>query len=130
MFNAIFNTISNWAETLIDMIVTILNRIIKWIDDIIDWARKMVQGIITRIIFIITRKKLNEILAGLLQEGNIPTQKIAGLYGDDKKFEDGIVQVVHDTETNKIVASRYISGEGIDDDLKKAMRGTDILQLT
>lgn len=125
MFDTIFNTISNWAEALIDMIVTILNRIIKWIDDIIDWARKMVQGIITRIIFIITRKKLEE----LLQGGNIPTKKIPGLYDDDKKFEDGIVQVVHDTETNKIVASRYISGEGIDDDLKMAMRGTDILQL-
>lgn len=137
MFNAIFNTISNWVEALINLVVSILNTIIRWSDDIIDWARKMVKGIRTRIVFIITMKELMKKLRELFQNGGsgifdpstIPTVHVPNLYGDDKKFEDGLVEVIHDTETDKIMDIRLVGGKGIDDELRKVMKDTNILQL-
>lgn len=143
MFNAIFNTISNWVEALINLVVSILNTIIRWIDDIIDWAIKMVKGIRTRIVFIMTMKELMEKLKKLFQNETggtikpsnffdipeIPTVHVSNLYGDDKKFEDGLVELIHDTETDKIVDIRLVGGEGIDDDLRKVMKDTNIIQL-
>jgi len=135
MFNAIFNTISNWAEALINLVITILNTIIKWIDDIINWFRNKIAGIRTRIAYVMTmielRTKLDSVNMGDLLDGpNVNVVHIEGLYGEDTKFEEGVVQIIHDNETNNIIDMRLIGGNGIDNNLKNAMKGANIIKLT
>ena len=134
MFENFFSKVSLWAEAFVNLVVDIFNRFISWIKDVIDWFKKKIAGIKSRIACIITAKELKKILGkmgvgGLLSDPTIPTIKIPDLYGDDTKFEEGIVEVVYDENTDTIKDLRMIGGEGVDDNIKEAMKGTDIIKL-
>lgn len=134
MFESFFSKVSLWAEAFVNLVVDILNRFISWINDVINWFKKKIAGIKSRIACIITTKELKKILnknglVNLINNPNIPTITIPGLYGDDTKFEEGIVEVVYDENTDTIKDLRMIGGEGVDDNIKNAMKGTDIIKL-
>ena len=134
MFESFFSKVSLWAEAFVNLVVDILNRFISWINDVINWFKKKIAGIKSRIACIITAKELKKILnknglGNLINNPNIPTITIPGLYGDDTKFEEGIVEVVYDENTDTIKDLRMIGGEGVDDNIKNAMKGTDIIKL-
>ena len=134
MFENFFSKVSLWAEAFVNLVVDIFNRVISWIKDVIDWFKKKIAGIKSRIACIITAKELKKLLnkynmGDLINNPNIPTIKIPGLYGDDAKFEEGIVEVVYDENTDTIKDLRMIGGEGVDDNIKNAMKGADIIKL-
>lgn len=134
MFENFFSKVSLWAEAFVNLVVDIFNRFISWVNDVIEWFKRKIAGIKSRIACIITAKKLKRILnnnglGNLINNPNVPTIQIPGLYGDDAKFEEGIVEVVYDEKTDTIKDLRMIGGEGVDDKIKEAMKGTNIIKL-
>lgn len=129
MFESFFSNLSMWAQAIVDVIVEIFNRIISFLTDVVDWFRKMINGVRTKIAYIITLKKLREKLErmgiGEILEGpDIKRVENTGIY------DDPIVEAVHDEEEDKITAMRIIaSSEGMDDRLNKILRESGIAQL-
>lgn len=135
MFDFIFDSIKKTAKAILEFIVSILNHIISLCRDIVSWFKEKYQAVRRYVVYIITTIKLKRKLKGadigeLLDREDVKTIKIPGLYGDDNKFEEGVVQVVEDTQTGKIDSLRVIGGTGIGDDLKDAMKGADTIKLT
>ena len=132
MLEKFFSTVSLWAEAIVNLVVDIFNRVISWVKDVINWFKNKIAGIRSRIACIITaielKRKLN--MGGIIKDPEIPTVHVGGLYSDeDEKFKEGIVEVVFDESTDKITDLRMIGGEGIDDNIRDAMKGVDIIKL-
>lgn len=138
MFESFFSKLSVWAEAFINLIVDIFNRMISFYSDVVDWLKKKLNGIRTRIAYVITMIKLRILIneAGgnigdFLNDPRIPTIEVPNLYGDDAKFSDGLVQLVYDKPIDKITDIRIIGNTegGVDDNLRNAMKGKDMIKL-
>lgn len=138
MFESFFSKLSVWAEAFINLIVDIFNRMISFYSDVVDWLKKKLNGIRTRIAYVITIIKLRILIneAGgnigdFLNDPRIPTIEVPNLYGDDAKFSDGLVQLVYDKPIDKITDIRIIGNTegGVDDNLRNAMKGKDMIKL-
>lgn len=138
MFESFFSKLSVWAEAFINLIVDIFNRMISFYSDVVDWLKKKLNGIRTRIAYVITMIKLrifiNEAggdIGNFLNDPSIPTIEVPNLYGDDAKFSDGLVQFVYDKPIDKITDIRIIGNTegGVDDNLRNAMKGKDMIKL-
>lgn len=136
MFESFFSKLSVWAEAFINLIVDIFNRMISFMTDVIDWFKKKLNRIKARIAYVITvielKRKLKKAgMGSIINNPDLTTVTVPGLYGDDEKFSDGIAQIVYDEPTDKITDIRIIGNTegGIDDDLRNAMKGKDMIQL-
>ena len=136
MFESFFDKLSVWAEAFINLIVDIFNRMISFIADVVDWFKKKLNRIKTRIAYVITvielKRKLKKAgMGSIINNPNVPTVSIPGLYGDDRKFSEGIAQVVYDEPNDKITDFRIIGNTegGIDDGLRNAMKNEDMIKL-
>ena len=101
MFESFFSKLSVWAEAFINVVVDIFNRVISFISDVVDWFRKKLNGIRTRIAYVITvielkRKLKKQGMGSIINNPNIPTVSVPGLYGEDAKFSEGLAEVVYD----------------------------------
>ena len=135
MFDYIFESIKKAVLTVVEIIVAILNHAISLMGDIINWFKEKYKAARRYIVYVITAVKLKRTLKGkslgdLLGNEDVKTISIPGLYGDDQKFEDGVVEVVEDTQTGKIDSLRVIGGTGVDNDLKAAMKDVDVIKLS
>lgn len=136
MFESFFDKLSVWAEAFINVIVDILNRVISFISDVVDWFKKKLSGIRTRIAYVITvielKRRLKQAgMGSIINNPNVPTVSVPGLYGDDAKYSEGIAEVVYDKSTDKITDFRIIGNTegGIDEGLRNAMKDKDIIKL-
>ena len=129
--------IIGFVQAVVKIIVDILNHLISLFGDIVDWFKKKYKALRKYTVYIITAIKLKKILSSSgtktkkLSEAltNAKTITIPGLYGDEEKFKEGVVQAVQDNDTGSIVDLRLIGGTGIHDDLKDAMRGVEEIKL-
>ena len=113
MFESLFEKLSVWAEAFINVIVDIFNRMISFITDVVDWFKKKLNRIKTRIAYVITvielkRKLKNADFGSIINNSEVSTVKVPGLYGDDEKFSDGIAEFVYDESADKITDIRII----------------------
>ena len=136
MFESFFSKLSVWAEAFINVVVDIFNRVISFISDVVDWFRKKLNGIRTRIAYVITvielkRKLKKQGMGSIINNPNIPTVSVPGLYGEDEKFSEGLAEVVYDEQSDKITDFRIIGNTqgGIDENLRNAMKDQDIIKL-
>ena len=136
MFESFFSKLSVWAEAFINVVVYIFNRVISFISDVVDWFRKKLNGIRTRIAYVITvielkRKLKKQGMGSIINNPNIPTVSVPGLYGEDAKFSEGLAEVVYDEQSDKITDFRIIGNTqgGIDENLRNAMKDQDIIKL-
>lgn len=136
MFESFFDKLSVWAEAFINVIVDIFNRVISFISDVVDWFKKKLNGIRTRVAYVITvielKRKLKKAgMGSIINNPNVPTVSVPGLYGNDEKYSEGIAEVVYDKTTDKITDFRIIGNTegGIDNDLRSAMKDKDIIKL-
>lgn len=136
MFESIFDKLSVWAEAFINLIVDIFNRMISFYSDVVDWFKKKLGSIRTRIAYVITvielRKRLKGSAKEIFNDPKIKRITVKGLYADEHKFSDGLAQVVYDQSTDKVTDIRIIGNTegGIDDDLRNAMKGEDMIQMS
>lgn len=137
MFESFFFNLSVWAEAFINLVVDIFNRVISFITDVVDWFKKKLKGVKTRIAFVVTVIKLKMLLkkggvGSVINNPNVPTVSVPGLYGDDAKFSEGLGEVVYDEVSDKITDFRIIGNTegGIDEKLRNAMKGEDIIKLS
>lgn len=137
MFESFFFNLSVWAEAFINLVVDIFNRVISFITDVVDWFKKKLKGVKTRIAFVVTVIKLKMLLnkgkvGSVINNPNVPTVSVPGLYGDDVKFSEGLGEVVYDEVSDKITDFRIIGNTegGIDEKLRNAMKGEDIIKLS
>ena len=137
MFESLFEKLSVWAEAFINVIVDIFNRMISFISDVVDWLKKKLNRIRTRIAYVITvielkRKLKNADFGSIINNSEVSTVKVPGLYGDDEKFSDGIAEFVYDESADKITDIRIIGNTegGIDDGLRNAMKDQDLIKLS
>ena len=135
MFESFFNKLSVWAEAFINVIVDIFNRMISFITDVVVWFKEKIKGIRTRIAYVITvielKRKLTEAgIGSIIDNSNVPIVDV-GIYDDEKKYSEGIAEVVYDKNTDKITDFRIIGNTegGIDNDLRNAMKDKDIIKL-
>lgn len=136
MFESFFDKLSVWTEAFINVIVDIFNRVISFISDVVDWFKKKLNGIRTRVAYVITvielKRKLKKAgMGSIINNPNVPTVSVPGLYGNDEKYSEGIAEVVYDKTTDKITDFRIIGNTegGIDNDLRSAMKDKDIIKL-
>lgn len=136
MFESFFDKLSVWAEAFINVIVDIFNRVISFISDVVDWFKKKLNGIRTRVAYVITvielKRKLKKAgMGSIINNPNVPTVSVPGLYGNDEKYSEGIAEVVYDKTTDKITDFRIIGNTegGIDEGLRNAMKDKDIIKL-
>lgn len=136
MFESFFSKLSIWVEAFVNLIVDIINRVIRFFADVVNWFKEKLNCVRKRVAYIITmielRQNLNKHgLGKLLDSPKVATVSVPGLYGEDQKFSEGIVQVVHDEENDKITDLRILGNDkgGIDSDLSNAMRGKNIIKL-
>ena len=136
MFESLFEKLSVWAEAFINVIVDIFNRMISFISDVVDWLKKKLNRIRTRIAYVITvielkRKLKNADFGSIINNSEVSTVKVPGLYGDDEKFSDGIAEFVYDESADKITDIRIIGNTegGIDEGLRNAMKDQDMIKL-
>ena len=136
MFESFFSKLSVWAEAFINVVVDIFNRVISFISDVVDWFRKKLNGIRTRIAYVITvielkRKLKKQGMGSIINNPNIPTVSVPGLYGEDAKLSEGLAEVVYDVQSDKITEFRIIGNTqgGIDENLRNAMKDQDIIKL-
>ena len=136
MFESFFSKLSVWAEAFINVVVDIFNRVISFISDVVDWFRKKLNGIRTRIAYVITvielkRKLKKQGMGSIINNPDIPTVSVPGLYGEDVKFSEGLAEVVYDEQSDKITDFRIIGNTqgGIDENLRNAMKDQDIIKL-
>lgn len=136
MFESFFSKLSVWAEAFINIVVDIFNRVISFISDVVDWFRKKLNGIRTRIAYVITvielkRKLKKQGMGSIINNPDIPTVSVPGLYGEDVKFSEGLAEVVYDEQSDKITDFRIIGNTkgGIDEKLRDAMKDQDIIKL-
>lgn len=136
MFESFFDKLSVWTEAFINVIVDIFNRVISFISDVVDWFKKKLNGIRTRVAYVITvielKRKLKKAgMGSIINNPNVPTVSVPGLYGNDEKYSEGIAEVVYDKTTDKITDFRIIGNTegGIDNDLRSAMKDEDIIKL-
>lgn len=136
MFESFFDKLSVWAEAFINVIVDIFNRVISFISDVVDWFKKKLSGIRTRIAYVITvielKRRLKQAgMGSIINNPNVPTVSVPGLYGEDAKYSEGIAEVVYDKSTDKITDFRIIGNTegGIDEGLRNAMKDKDIIKL-
>lgn len=136
MFESFFSKLSVWAEAFINIVVDIFNRVISFISDVVDWFRKKLNGIRTRIAYVITvielkRRLKKEGMGSIVNNPNIPTVSVPGLYGEDTKFSEGLAEVVYDEQSDKITDFRIIGNTegGIDEKLRDTMKDQDIIKL-
>ena len=136
MFESFFSKLSVWAEAFINVGVDLFNRVISFISDVVDWFRKKLNGIRTRIAYVITvielkRKLKKQGMGSIINNPNIPTVSVPGLYGEDAKFSEGLAEVVYDEQSDKITDFRIIGNTqgGIDENLRNAMKDQDIIKL-
>lgn len=136
MFESFFSKLSVWAEAFINIVVDIFNRVISFISDVVDWFRKKLNGIRTRIPYVITvielkRKLKKEGMGPIVNDPTIPTVSVPGLYGEDTKFSEGLAEFVYDEQSDKITDFRIIGNTegGIDEKLRDAMKDKDIIKL-
>jgi len=137
MFESLFEKLSVWAEAFINVIVDIFNRMISFISDVVDWLKKKLNRIRTRIAYVITvielkRKLKNADFGSIINNSEVSTVKVPGLYGDDEKFSDGIAEFVYDESADKITDIRVIGNTegGIDEGLRNAMKDQDLIKLS
>ena len=137
MFESLFEKLSVWAEAFINVIVDIFNRMISCISDVVDWLKKKLNRIRTRIAYVITvielkRKLKNADFGSIINNSEVSTVKVPGLYGDDEKFSDGIAEFVYDESADKITDIRIIGNTegGIDEGLRNAMKDQDLIKLS
>lgn len=137
MFESLFEKLSVWAEAFINVIVDIFNRMISFISDVVDWLKKKLNRIRTRIAYVITvielkRKLKNADFGSFINNSEVSTVKVPGLYGDDEKFSDGIAEFVYDESADKITDIRVIGNTegGIDEGLRNAMKDQDLIKLS
>lgn len=137
MFESLFEKLSVWAEAFINVIVDIFNRMISFISDVVDWLKKKLNRIRTRIAYVITvielkRKLKNADFGSIINNSEVSTVKVPGLYGDDEKFSDGIAEFVYDESADKITDIRIIGNTegGIDEGLRNAMKDQDLIKLS
>ncbi len=137
MFESFFFNFSVWAEAFINLVVDIFNRVISFITDVVDWFKKKLKGVKTRIAFVVTVIKLKMLLnkggvGSVINNPNVPAVSVPGLYGDDAKFSEGLGEVVYDKVSDKITDFRIIGNTegGIDEKLRNAMKGEDIIKLS
>lgn len=137
MFESFFFNLSVWAEAFINLVVDIFNRVISFITDVVDWFKKKLKGVKTRIAFVVTVIKLKMLLnkggvGSVINNPNVPTVSVPGLYGDDVKFSEGLGEVVYDEVSDRITDFRIIGNTegGIDEKLRNAMKGEDIIKLS
>ena len=137
MFESFFDKLSVWAEAFINLIVDIFNRMISFITDVVDWFKKKLNRIKTRIAYVITvielkRKLKNADFGSIINNSEVSTVKVPGLYGDDEKFSDGIAEFVYDESADKITDIRIIGNTegGIDEGLRNAMKDQDLIKLS
>ena len=137
MFESFFDKLSVWAEAFINLIVDIFNRMISFISDVVDWLKKKLNRIRTRIAYVITvielkRKLKNADFGSIINNSEVSTVKVPGLYGDDEKFSDGIAEFVYDESADKITDIRIIGNTegGIDEGLRNAMKDQDLIKLS
>lgn len=71
-------------------------------------------------------------VGSVINNPNVPTVSVPGLYGDDVKFSEGLGEVVYDEVSDKITDFRIIGNTegGIDEKLRNAMKGEDIIKLS
>lgn len=71
-------------------------------------------------------------VGSVINNPNVPTVSVPGLYGDDAKFSEGLGEVVYDEVSDKITDFRIIGNTegGIDEKLRNAMKGEDIIKLS
>lgn len=137
MFESLFEKLSVWAEAFINVIVDIFNRMISFISDVVDWLKKKLNRIRTRIAYVITvielkRKLKNADFGSIINNSEVSTVKVPGLYGDDEKFSDGIAEFVYDESADKITDIRVIGNTegGIDEGLRNAMKDQNLIKLS
>ena len=70
-------------------------------------------------------------MGSIINNPNIPTVSVPGLYGEDAKFSEGLAEVVYDEQSDKITDFRIIGNTegGIDEKLRGAMKNQDIIKL-
>lgn len=137
MFESFFSNLSMWVEAIVNAVVEIFNEIISFFKDMVGWFKEKINGIRTKVAYIITMIKLKRALDKLTNGNNknifegAKEVTIDGLYGDDRKFSEGIAQAIYDEEKDKITEIRIIGNTkgGIDDDLRNIMKGHDVVKL-
>lgn len=137
MFESFFDNFSKVVQYIINIIVDILNHAISLLGDIVNWFKNKYKGLRRYAIYVFTARSFTDLIGKNVD--NVPGLKdalgrakpfhVPGLF-DEEKFSEGVVETVLDTVTGEITDLRMIAGQGIDQDLKDAMQGTESLKLT
>lgn len=130
MFGAFFNNLSMWVEAVVDIIVEFLNRMISFFKDVVDWFRKKINGVRSKIAYIITMDRIRTAIkqmkiGDLLSQDTVKVVDGLGIYNNN----NSVVQVVHDEAADKITEMRIIaSSVGMDNHLREIMKGHDAIR--